>query len=289
MQSCGKTSIQEHQAVLLELLNTFDAVCKKHNIKYTLFAGTALGAVRHQGFIPWDDDLDVVMLRSEYERFLQIAQSELDQETYFLQKEYSEHWPMYFSKLRKNNTACIERYVPKDPMTHQGVYIDIFPCDNLSDNALTQKFQYLASKIIIAKSLKKRGYLTDNSAKKVFMVLCSILPLRPILKFTKRQNENNSEWVHTFLGGGAKFEKNIYPRKWFTETVMLPFMNGAYPVSGYYDEMLHQLYGDYMTPIPAAQRGCKVHAVLVDVENSYTNYLKWQREQKITEFSRSIR
>lgn len=289
MQSCIKASIQEHQKVLLELLNILDSICRKFDIKYMLFAGSALGAVRHQGFIPWDDDLDVVMLRSEYERFLQVAPGELNQETYFLQKEYSEHWPMYFSKLRKNNTACIERYVPRDSLTHQGVYIDIFPCDNLSDSPMVQKVQYLTSKIAIAKSLKKRGYLTDNRAKKAFILLCSLFPIKPMLRFTIHREASNSKRVHTFFGGGAKFEKNIYPREWFTETVLLPFENGQYPVSAHYDKLLSQLYGDYMTPLPEAQRGCKVHAELVDLENSYVNYLEWQRETKFTEYSRSIR
>lgn len=289
MQACVKTSIQEHQVVLLELLNVFDSVCRKFDIKYMLFAGSALGAVRHQGFIPWDDDLDVVMLRSEYERFLRVAPRELNQKKYFLQKEYSEHWPMYFSKLRKNNTACIERYVPKDPLVHQGVYIDIFSCDNLYDNSLIRKVQYLTSKIVIAKCLKTRGYLTDNYVKKAFMMLCSMLPFNPMLEFTRCRNANSSELVHTFLGGGAKFEKNIYPRKWFTETVMLPFENGYYPVSAHFDELLKQLYGNYMVPLTESQRRCKVHAELVDLENSYINYLEWQREQKFTEFSRSIR
>lgn len=284
-----KASLKDHQAVLLELLNIFDSICKKFGIKYMLFAGSALGAVRHHGFIPWDDDLDVVMLRSEYERFIELAPKELNQEKYFLQKEYSEHWPMFFSKLRKNNTACIERYVPKDPLTHQGVYIDIFPCDILSDCPFTQRIQYLTSKVAIAKSLKMRGYLTDSSLKRAFTTLCSIFPLKLMLSFTQRRKANNSELVHTFLGGGARFEKNIYPRKWFTETIELPFENGHYPVSAHYDELLTRLYGDYMTPHTEAQRGCKIHADLVDLENSYVNYIEWQREQKFTEYSRSIR
>ncbi len=289
MESCVKATIQEHQTVLLELLNAFDSVCKKFDIKYMLFAGSALGAVRHKGFIPWDDDLDVVMLRPEYERFLRVAPKELDQELYFVQKEYSEHWPMYFSKLRKNNTACIERYVPNDPLTHQGVYIDIFPCDNLSDSPMVQKTQYLASKVVIAKSLKKRGYLTDSALKKAFILFCSLFPFKPMLSFTTDCGKADSDSVHTFLGGGARFEKNVYPRKWFTETIMLPFEDGFYPVSAHYDELLKQLYGDYMTPLPEEQRKCKVHAELVDLSNSYENYLDWQREQVFTELSRSIR
>ena len=93
-------SLKEHQEVLLELLKEFDRVCRKNNIKYILFAGTALGAVRHHGFIPWDDDLDVALLRSDYEKLMSLDSTEWN-DAYYLQREYSEHWPMYFSKLRK--------------------------------------------------------------------------------------------------------------------------------------------------------------------------------------------
>ena len=94
--------------MMLEMLSEVDRICKKYKIAYMLFAGTMLGAIRHEGFIPWDDDLDIVMLREEYERFLKIAEKELDLHKYYLQSEFSTHWPMFFSKLRRNGTACIE-------------------------------------------------------------------------------------------------------------------------------------------------------------------------------------
>lgn len=90
-----------HQRALLQMLHEVDRICRKYGIQYMLFAGTALGAVRHGGFIPWDDDIDVIMLRPEYERFLALAVDELDSNTYYLQREFSEHWPMFFAKLRK--------------------------------------------------------------------------------------------------------------------------------------------------------------------------------------------
>ena len=139
-----ESGIDKHQQVLLELLREFDRICVKHCIPYMLFAGTSLGAVRHGGFIPWDDDLDLILLREDYERFLAVAPGELGQE-FFLQKEYSEHWPIFFSKLRKNGTACMEKFVPKDPEQHQGIYIDIFPADNLSDVGLVARLQFAAA------------------------------------------------------------------------------------------------------------------------------------------------
>lgn len=112
-----------HQELLLEMLKDFDAVCRRHHISYQLFAGTALGAVRHHGFIPWDDDIDVILIRSEYQRFFDEAAGDFDPEIYYVQQEHGAHWPMPFSKLRRNNTTCIEKYHSRDPQMHQGVYI----------------------------------------------------------------------------------------------------------------------------------------------------------------------
>lgn len=281
--------INEHQAVMLEMLTDVDKICKKHNIKYQLFAGSLLGAVRHKGFIPWDDDLDIVMLRPEYERFLQIAPSELDTKKYFLQKEFSEHWPMFFSKLRKNGTACIERQIPKDKLMHQGVYIDIFPCDNLSDNAVTRRLQFFASKVVIAKSLDRRGYLTDNTAKKIFIGICRSIPQRKLVKFVKMSGKTNSKMVHTFFGGASRYEKNIYPREWLSETKETEFEERKFPISAHYDEVLTKLYGNYMVPLPEEKRGCKVHGEIVDLEHSYEEYSGIQKTMSFKEYTRSIR
>jgi len=233
MEIVSKASLKEHQEVLFELLQAFDAVCRKHQIKYMLFAGTALGAVRHQGFIPWDDDLDVVMLRPEYDRFMKIAEGELDLQKYFLQKEFSEHYPMFFSKLRKNNTTCFERFIPKDSMTHQGIYIDIFPCDNLSDNRILRKIQFYASKIVISKSLDRRGYRTNNIFKKVFMLLCRLIPMNFIRDFVQLKSAKTTAKVHTFFGASARYEKNVYPRCWLEKVMDMPFENSQFPVSIY--------------------------------------------------------
>lgn len=284
-----KATLQQHQAVLYELLQAFDAVCRKHDIKYMLFAGTALGAVRHAGFIPWDDDLDVVMLRPEYERFMALAPAELNAEKYYLQSEGSPHWPLFFSKLRRNGTTCLERYVPRDAQMHQGVYIDIFPCDNLADGALMRRLQYAASKAVIAKALDKRGYLTDSLLRKSFMLLCRALPEKPLKRFVQHRGNASTAYVHTFFGGAASYGRNIFPREWFDKTVQLPFADGEYPVSARYDALLTRQYGDYMALPPPEARGCKVHAEFVDLERPYTDYPDYQKNMCIAEYTRSIR
>ena len=277
-----------HQQALLVLLQEFDRVCKELDIPYVLFAGTMLGAVRHQGFIPWDDDLDVLMLREDYTRFLAEADGVLNREKFFLQKEFSDHWPMFFSKLRLNNTACLEKYHPKDPQAHQGIYMDIFPCDDAAESPLGRRIQFFASKVVIAKSLHCRGYETDSRKKKLFMAACRLLPLRPFVCIAA-QHRADSTMVHSFLGGSSSFSKSVYPREWFSQQIEMAFSSGLYPVSAHYDALLRQLYGDYTVLPPEEQRTIKQHAVFVDLEHSYEEYLHYRDGMQFDVYTRSIR
>lgn len=279
---------KRHQQALLVLLQEFDRVCKELDIPYVLFAGTMLGAVRHQGFIPWDDDLDVMMLREDYDRFMAEAGTLLDNEKFYLQREFSDHWPMFFSKLRLNNTTCLEKYHPRDPKLHEGINIDIFPCDNAAKSDLGRKVQFYASKIVIAKSLYKRGYETDSKKKKIVMALCHLLPTKPFLRLTKR-GRKNSEMVHSFLGGASTFSKNIYPRKCFTELKEITFEGKQYPISAHHDSLLHQIYGDYEILPSEDQRAIKQHAILVDPDNSYEKYAGYRDGMHFDVYTRSIR
>lgn len=278
-----------HQELLFEMLIDFDAVCAKHNIRYQLFAGTALGAVRHQGFIPWDDDVDVILLRSEYERFFREAAADFDPNVYYVQQEHSAHWPMQFSKLRRNNTTCIEKYHPKDPLVHQGVYIDIFPCDNLSEKPVVQKLQFAASKVVIAKALYARGYETDSVAKKIFMQLCRIISRKKAERLCMQMKDSETEMLHTFLAAGKQYSKNVLPRKWLENSILVPFEDGMFPISAYYDELLTKLYGDWRQIPPEDERKCKEHVAILDLEHNYTDYLENQRKMHIAQYTRSIR
>lgn len=288
MELVENASLREHQKALLNLLEEFDRVCKQLKIPYVLFAGTMLGAVRHKGIIPWDDDLDILMMRKDYERFLEEAETVLNKDRFFLQKEFSQHWPMFFSKLRLNNTACIEKYHPKDPETHQGVYIDLFPCDNAFNNGFGRKLQFLASKVVIAKALSKRGYETKSKKKKAFMCLCKILPRTLFLKLTQGGSEK-SEYVHTFLGAASSFQKNIYPRNCFDNIIGAEFEGKEYPIPSKYDELLTTMYGDYMELPPPEKRTVKQHAILVDLKKSYEEYKDYHKGLEFDVLTRSIR
>ena len=281
------STIEQHRAVLLELLVEFDRVCKKHNIPYMVFCGTALGAVRHKGFIPWDDDLDVTMLRPDYQRFMEVAPSELT-EKFYLQAEFSEHWNMHFSKLRKNNTTFLEKFHPKDKKMHQGIYIDIFPCDNASDKEWVRKLQFYASRVALAHTIYKRGYETDSRMKKFFMGLCALLPVKPFHRFAMGAKKGNSRCVHTFLSCTSRYKKGIYEREWFTETVEMDFEELKVPVSAHYDKLLTVLYGDYMQLPSEEERKIKEHAVLIDTERDYSEFENYRDGMTFDVYSRNI-
>lgn len=288
LNQAGETAtLREHQEAIYLLLCEFDRACKQLQIPYFLFAGTLIGAVRHKGFIPWDDDLDVLMMREDYDRFLREAPDVLPSSC-FLQKEFSPHWPMCFSKLRLNGTACLEKYHPKDPASHQGVYIDIFPCDHAFSSEFGRKAQFFCSKVVIAKSLDRRGYDTDSTAKKLFMYLCRLLPRGVFLRFTKGPKKQG-KFVHTFLGGASKYAKNVYPAACFSDTVLLPFEDGVFPAPKAYDDLLTIVYGDYKKLPSEEKRKYKKHAVLVDLKHPYTQYEHYRDNMTFDIPLRSIR
>lgn len=281
------SSLREHQEACLVLLNEFDRVCKELNITYVLFAGTLLGAARHQGFIPWDDDLDVLMSRKDYEILISNADKFLDNK-FFLQREFSDHWPMFFSKLRLNGTTCLEKYHAKDKKEHHGIYIDIFPYDNAANTKFARKMQFLASKIVIAKSLDKRGYETASFIKKVFIIVCKLLPKRLFLKIAKSKN-GDSKYVHTFFAASSDFEKNVFLRKHFEEKELMAFEGKEYFVPKLYDEILIKLYGNYMVLPSEEERSIKKHAIFVDTKNSYEVYSELHNDMKFLDRTESIR
>jgi len=281
-------TLQEHQAALYILLQEFDRVCTRLGIRYFLFAGTLLGAVRHRGFVPWDDDLDVIMLRQDYERFLQEAPRVLDRERFFLQGEFSDHWPMFFSKLRLNGTTCLEKQHPKDDAIHEGVYIDIFPCDNAYSSTLGKKLQFLCSKVVIAKGLCQRGYDTDSRKKKLFMQFCRLLPGGVFHRIVKGPRRTGA-YVHSFLGGASKYSRSIYPESCFESTQQLSFEGGSFSAPGDSDTLLKILYTDYMRIPPPQERLCKQHSILVDLKKDYTHYKGYRDGMTFTVHTRSIR
>lgn len=131
-------TLRKAQLIMLDMLVEFDAICNKHQLQYWLDSGTLLGAVRHEGFIPWDDDIDLSMPVEDYNKFLHIAESELSSEIFLQTSQTDQHFKFDYIKLRSNRAHIVE-FHEKDKQIkyHQGVFVDIFPMlaiENSADN-----------------------------------------------------------------------------------------------------------------------------------------------------------
>ena len=124
----GNYDLKELQNVMLQMMIEIDRICRKNNIQYILSGGTMLGAVRHHGFIPWDDDMDIAMPRKDYDRFVEIANSELPERFRLECYENTRDYPYNFGKVRDVNTIFKEKFTASLNINH-GVYIDVFPMD----------------------------------------------------------------------------------------------------------------------------------------------------------------
>ena len=147
-------------SVEIEMLDAFDTVCKKYGLRYSLAYGTLLGAVRHKGFIPWDDDLDIMMPREDYQRLFEIWSKEVDSE-YFLQ-DYTtdtEDYVNSFAKIRKKHTDFITSEEEKTVRYHTGIFIDIFPGDKYPDGKVERIEFYVNAALNL---LFSRGYTSGT-------------------------------------------------------------------------------------------------------------------------------
>lgn len=255
-----ENNIRDLQMVCLDILKEVDRVCEKHNILYWLEGGTMLGAVRHRGFIPWDDDLDIAMFRKDYDRFCEIAPQEL-KNGYFLQTHETEsEYPHHYAKLRKDNTRIDSKPFRKLKV-HQGIFVDIFPVDKISENKFFQRVQCWKLKwwrlwvlfieqnfctrtteFFLIKPFRKT-IIRPFSWKKEFFH-------KQMEKVVQRYNKKIQEpaW-HSSLTAVASMQW-VYKKEWHESFIEVPFEDMTAKIPGGYDELLTNAYGDYMTPPP---------------------------------------
>ena len=174
--------LKDLQKIELEILLEIDRICKKHGIRYFLIAGTLLGAVRHKGFIPWDDDIDICMPAKDYNKFSKLAVKELKTD-YFIQNYETDLTSMLFTKIRRNGTTAIEENRENRPY-HQGVWIDIFPLVAIkNDDRWIKRF---TRNVLFAKNLlkKKTDWITEEDSLPFYKKLHRLLPLSLIRFFS---------------------------------------------------------------------------------------------------------
>lgn len=233
----------------LDLADELKRVCEKNNIKFFMIAGSLLGAVRHNGFIPWDDDMDFGMLREDYNKFLAICNDELENEKYFLQTEYNtDNYPFNFSKLRLKGTSVIEEY-SKNAERQHGIYIDIFPIDNVCENPIGKAIQYRLFWIARNLLLRKCGYGKRSILNRFIYVIAKPFSIN-FLKQAKRNiitkySFRKTKYVVT-SDGNYGLKKETLLREWVEQICDYNFEDRIYPGIKNFDNYLRYLYGNYM-------------------------------------------
>lgn len=267
-------TLKKVHGLQLLLANEVKRICQQHHLKYFLIAGTLLGAVRHQGFIPWDDDMDIGLLREDYDRFIALCETELDRERFFLQTFHTDPgYGLCFAKLHLKGTTYVERNAA-GTSAHRGIYLDIFPFDNVPDDPALQKKHnrktYLLKRLLLA----KLGYRVWEANQPVKRLVYGGLALyarcrsretwvRKLEQEMQRYNGQKTRKI-VAIGGSYGYWKESILREWVDQTCQLPFEDTEFAVPGNYTAYLEYFYGDYMTPPPEDKRGDRHRIIEVD-------------------------
>lgn len=254
--------LTELHKVELELLVEMDRICRKHNILYSIDGGTLLGAIRHKGFIPWDDDADVIMNREEYKKFLSVIDRELDSNKFYFQDlNRTKGYRWGYGKLRRMDTEFIRLNQEHMPYK-QGIFLDVFVCDNVPDNYILRCVCNFHSFIYRKIFYSEVGKHVEKGIYKVMYQLLNQIPEGTLkkryaayVKFRNRKLTNTVKCL-TFPACNKTYG---YKRKWYEETIDMEFENIVLRGCKDYDEYLTFLYGDYMKLPPINER--KVHPV----------------------------
>lgn len=273
-------SIVKFRNIQLDMLKNLINICENHGLKYYLIGGSCLGAVRHGGFIPWDDDIDVGMPREDYSQFFKIAKSELPSNLFFQTFDTDPEYPNMFGKIRNCNTTYIESSVKNFNINH-GVYIDVFPLDMTPNMLFVRKVinfmikicHISVSRCFYSESSKNASCFKRLAKKMIWIVLPNIK--KSILyreKLARLSNSSGGKYVANF--GGAWGDKEVMPSRVFGQGQKIMFEGIEVIIPENYNEYLTRLYGDYMTPPPPEKRIGHHYYEIADMEKSYREYVK---------------
>ncbi len=245
-----------------EILDEFVRICKKNNLQYFMIAGTLLGAVRHKGFIPWDDDVDVGMPRDDYEKFVQIAQSELKEKYELDCKETNPKYYLNFIKIRNKNTIY-EQDFQVNYDGPKGIWIDIFPIDTI-ENVKLANMQKKLSSIIFRILHYKNGFILGKRCgiikkiigKVVFIKHRTLLNIQD--KILKLQDKRKPKYMINLVSAYDS-KKELFEKSYYLPARELEFEGDMYSVPNKYKEILTQIYGDYMKIPSKEQIKIKIH------------------------------
>ncbi|MCQ2752178.1 MAG: LicD family protein [Coriobacteriales bacterium] len=269
--SFNKRTIKHIKKIELKILDEFIRVCKKNNLTYFMVGGSLLGTIRHNGFIPWDDDIDVGMPRPDYEKLTKIAKKEFKKH-YFLQNYTTEpQCGMIFSRLINTNTS-LKEYYNEHLDIHRGIFIDIFPFDKASNDINETIKIGKEHKLLQALYCTKCGYSFPQNRNKLLAipytmskVPLSLIDLNTIIKridmLSKKYDKENTQYYVAYIGTYG-VEKEIMPACVIDELKTANFEGRKVKIFKYYDYYLSSLYGqNYMMPPPKEKRRGGMHFI----------------------------
>lgn len=274
----NKQSVREVQDKILEVMKYIDNVCRANGITYFIMGGTALGAVRHGGFIPWDDDLDIFMTPTEYSRF-KIAMEMEANPKFMIQEWRTTEKYLEYAKVRMNGTTFIEECFKDRKDLHQGIYVDIMILHKVpAKKTFIHKKVYIASKFVTLYALTQRNWKPKTAGQAMVVKLLKFLPCKLIDNWCYRQIykhddlKSNFKWCYWITP--AKFRAGLFCQEFFENPVDIPFEDTVLLGSSHIKEYLAYRYGDYMKLPSKEQQESAVHAMIFDTEKDYTEYLK---------------
>lgn len=258
---------------LLELLDEFVRICDKNNLDYFLCGGTLLGAVRHKGFIPWDDDMDVAMLRKDYEKFLKIAPVELKEK--FIIDNYHTNKKCYlnFTKIRNRNTLFVQDF-QKDYDGEKGIWIDIFPLDYIEKLNFFQVTKIKIVKLIRSiEHYKNNIFLGNNKIwlKKILTFLMKPIPLTFLQRLQDnlmkgKTHDKEAKYI-TSIASTYDYKKETMEKDVYLPAKTLEFEGKEYKVPNQYKYYLEKIYGNYME-LPAVEKRVTHCPIKIKFEDS---------------------